>query len=244
MRALIVGVVAGALSGLFGVGGGILIVPGLVLFAGLGQRRAHATSLAAIVPIATGGVAGYALEGSVDWTAAALLAIGGAGGAVLGTRWLHRIPEQRLRRGFALFLVAAAIALVFHVSPGTGRGPIEAWTGVALIGVGLASGILAGLLGVGGGILIVPAMILLLSVPDAVAKGTSLAVIIPTALAGTIRNVRHGDVHGRAAAAVGVGGVAAAFGASLLSVRLEPRVSSWLFAGLLVVLAVWLFRRD
>ena len=71
-RLVVVGLAAGFLSGLFGVGGGVLMVPGLVLVLGMGQRLAHGTSLAAIVPIAVAGVAGYALAGEVDWLAAAV----------------------------------------------------------------------------------------------------------------------------------------------------------------------------
>src|SRR5687767_9095664 len=76
-----VGILAGFLSGLFGVGGGILIVPGLIVVMRMGQRLAHGTSLAAIVPIAALAVLGYALERSVDWPAAVLIAAGAAGGA-------------------------------------------------------------------------------------------------------------------------------------------------------------------
>ncbi|MGH2711342.1 MAG: TSUP family transporter, partial [Actinomycetota bacterium] len=68
-----IGAAAGLLSGLFGVGGGIVLVPGLVLFGRMEQRRAHATSLAAIVPIALAAVIGYALDDAVHWAAAALL---------------------------------------------------------------------------------------------------------------------------------------------------------------------------
>lgn len=237
IRTATVGVLAGALSGLFGVGGGVLIVPGLVLLAGMRQHEAHGTSLAAIVPVATGGVIGYAVEGAVDWPAALLLAMGGAAGAVLGARILDRVPEAPLRRTFAVFMLVAAVSLILHVHEGTGRGALTATVVVVLVLAGGVTGLLAGLLGVGGGIVVVPAMILLLSVPDAVAKGTSLLVIIPTALAGTVQNVRAGNVHLRAAATVGLAGLAAAFATSLVSVRMDPRVSSVLFAALLVALA-------
>src|ERR687892_243130 len=106
-----VGASAGALSGLFGVGGGILIVPGLVLIGGMGQREAHATSLAAIVPIAVAGAIGYALDGAVDWPAAGLLVAGAAAGTLAGTFLLGRISARGLRILFAAFLLAAAAAL-------------------------------------------------------------------------------------------------------------------------------------
>ena len=241
---MLVGLVAGALSGLFGVGGGILIVPGLVLWARMEQRRAHGTSLAAIVPIATGGVIGYAVEGSVDWPAAGLLAAGSAAGAVAGTHWLNVVSERALRRGFAAFLVLGAIGLLLHVSAQVDRAPLSIVLAGALVAVGIISGVLAGLLGVGGGIVMVPAMVFLLSVPDAVAKGTSLVVIIPTAVVGTIRNARAGNADLRLAAITGAAGVAAAFAASLLAVRLDPGVSAALFAALLAIVAARMVLAD
>jgi uncharacterized membrane protein YfcA len=231
-----VGVAAGALSGLFGVGGGILIVPGLVLLLGMPQRRAHATSLAAIVPIAVAGAAGYAIAGAVDWLSAALLTAGAAVGAVAGTHALHRIPERGLRIIFAAFLLAAAASLPFEVRAGEAAielGPVR----TLLVALGAVAGAMAGLLGVGGGIVMVPGLVLLASASQAVAKGTSLAVIIPTALVGTIRNVRRGDVDLRTAAVVGLTGVATSFLASVLAVRMDPVLSAVLFGALLVAMS-------
>lgn len=234
---LLIGILAGGLAGLFGVGGGILIIPGLVLFIGMAQRSAHATSLAAIIPIAASGVAGYALEGSVDWAAGAWLAAGSAAGAVAGTRALQRLSQPALRRAFAGFLLLSALALLLHVSEGSGRGDLRPALVVGLLAAGVLAGGLAGLLGVGGGIVIVPVLVLLFSFPDAVAKGTSLFVIIPAAAAGTAYNVKKRTADLPTAAWVGLGGVVAAFGASLASVRLDPRLSSILFAILLVAVA-------
>lgn len=232
-----VGVAAGALSGLFGVGGGILIVPGLVLLLGMSQRRAHATSLAAIVPIAVAGAAGYAIEGAVEWLPAALLTAGAAVGAVAGTSVLRRIPERGLRILFAGFLLAAAASLPFEVRAGQGAIELGPVTGALLVVLGTLAGAMAGLLGVGGGIVMVPGLVLLASASQAVAKGTSLAVIIPTALVGSIRNIRHGDVDLRTAAVVGLTGVATSFLASVLAVRMEPVLSAVLFGALLVAMA-------
>ncbi|HXF58169.1 MAG TPA: sulfite exporter TauE/SafE family protein [Actinomycetota bacterium] len=235
--AAVVGLLAGFLSGLFGVGGGILIVPGLVLLLGMGQRLAHGTSLAAILPIAASGVAGFAAAGAVDWGAGGFVTLGAMAGAWAGTRALRAVPQLFLRRGFAAFLVATAVRLLLGAPEAAGRAPIDPVGALALVGVGLASGALAGLLGVGGGIVIVPALVLLFSVPDAVAKGTSLLVIIPTALVGTVSNVRHRNCDLPLAALVGLLGTGSAFLAPHLAVRMSPRLSSGLFAALLLVVA-------
>ena len=112
VRAAGVGLIAGIAGGLFGVGGGIVIVPALVLGFGLGQHRAHATSLAAIVAIAAAALVPFVGDGAVDVGAAAALLVGAAVGAYLGARWMARIPPVWLARGFFVLLVAAAVRLL------------------------------------------------------------------------------------------------------------------------------------
>jgi uncharacterized membrane protein YfcA len=108
---LAIGVAGGVLSGLLGVGGGVIMVPLLVLWAGYGQRDAHAISLGAIIPISIAGILTYGIAGRVNWGAAAGLALGAVVGARLGAGMLARIDERMLRIVFGCFLVAVAIAL-------------------------------------------------------------------------------------------------------------------------------------
>ena len=236
--ALGIGGAAGLLSGLFGVGGGIVLVPGLVLIGGMEQRRAHATSLAAIVPIALAAVIGYALDDSVDWAAAGLLTAGAIAGTMAGTRVLRRVPQRALRVIFALFMLGSAALLPIEATSTKPVGELDLLAGTSLVAVGLVAGGLAGLLGVGGGIVMVPALVLVLAEPQAIAKGTSLAVIVPTAAAGTFANLRAGLTDLRVAGAVGLAGVVAAYGASVLALRLDPVLSAVLFALLLVAMAI------
>ena len=238
LRAALLGVFAGFLSGLFGVGGGLLIVPVLVLAMAMDQRLAHGTSLAAVLPIAVSGVAGFALEDSVDWPVAGALAAGAMVGAVIGTHWLHKLPTHVLAYAFAAVLLASAARLVLDNSDATGREPLRVVGVVVLVLVGVLSGTVAGLLGVGGGVVMVPAMIILFGVPAAAAKGTSLAVIIPTAVVATARNMAKGNADLPVAVAVGLAGVASAFLASQISVGLDESTSNALFAALLAVVAV------
>ncbi|HKY65236.1 MAG TPA: sulfite exporter TauE/SafE family protein [Acidimicrobiales bacterium] len=246
-KIVVVGLAAGFLSGLFGVGGGVLMVPGLVLVLGMGQRLAHGTSLAAIVPIALAGVLGYALEGEVDWVVSLFLVVGAAGvGAFVGTYLLHLLPTRLLALVFAAVLVATAVRMLIGEATAPGRGDLTVGAAVGLVAVGVLAGTLSGLLGVGGGVITVPALVLLLGVPAAVAKGSSLAVIIPTAVVGTQRNRARGNVDLRVAAVVGLSGVVSSFLASQLSVGLDERLSNRLFAGLLLAVAaklIWDNRR-
>jgi uncharacterized membrane protein YfcA len=238
VRALLVGLVAGFLSGMFGVGGGILVVPALVMVMHMDQRLAHGTSLAAVLPIATSGLVGYVTGDKVDWPVAGLLAVGAVAGAVLGTKLLHVLPHRTLGLIFSLLLLATALRMVLDNADAAGRSDLTVLPALLLVVIGVLSGILAGLLGVGGGIIMVPAMVVLFGVPAAVAKGTSLAVIIPTSLMGTWRNRKKKNADLPIAAMVGLGGVLSAFLASKISIGLDETVSNVLFAVLLTVVAV------
>lgn len=106
-----VGVVGGLFGALFGVGGGIVIVP-LLLLVGYGQRQASATSLAAILVLSVVGAVTYAFHGDVRVGAAALVGLPAVGGAFVGTDLQQRIPVRRLSYLFALLLAAVGIRLL------------------------------------------------------------------------------------------------------------------------------------
>ena len=112
MRLVFIGLVAGLFSALFGVGGGILIVPLLVGVAAFGAREATATSLGAIVVTASAGVALYAFHGKVDPGYAALVGAPAIAGALIGTTAQQRISVRSLSMLFAVFLAALGIWLL------------------------------------------------------------------------------------------------------------------------------------
>lgn len=240
-RIALVGLAAGLLSGMFGVGGGILIVPGLVLVAKMDQRTAHGTSLAAVLPIAVSSFLTYFSNDLIDWPVVIWLAVGAVAGTVLGTKLLNILPLKTLALSFAGLLVATAARLFFQ-GTGQGRGTVDAGIAVALVLIGLATGILAGLLGVGGGVVMVPALMLALSLPGVIAKGTSVAVIIPTSIMGTIRNRKKANADLRAAGIVGAGGIMSAVAGGWVSVRMDDTLSNVLFACLLLLVAARLVR--
>jgi hypothetical protein len=106
-----IGLGGGLLAGLLGVGGGVVMVPLLVLWARCGQRDAHAISLGAIIPISIGGIATYGLAGEVRWWPALGLAAGSIVGARIGAGMLARIDERLLKVVFGTFLVGVAALL-------------------------------------------------------------------------------------------------------------------------------------
>ncbi|HMJ77189.1 MAG TPA: sulfite exporter TauE/SafE family protein [Iamia sp.] len=245
VRTIGVGIAAGFLSGLFGVGGGILMVPAMVLLLGMEQRRSHGTSLTAILPIAISGTIGYSVEGSVDWPVAMWLTVGSAGlGAVIGTHLLHVLPRRALAYGFAGLLVATAVRMALDNSQAGGRAGLTVATVLILVAIGVVTGTLAGLLGVGGGIVVVPVLVVGLGLPAAVAKGTSLAMVVPTSLVGTWRNVKAHNTELTTAAVMGVAGLASSFAATKISVGLDETLSNRLFGALLLLVAVSMFRKE
>jgi len=109
---------------------------------------------------------------------------------------------------------------------------------VRLVLIGLVAGFCSALFGVGGGIIIVPVLVVLFAVPDAIAKGTSLLVIIPTAISGTFVDLRNDNVDTRVAAIVGLTGAGAAYAGSKLATHIGAHLSAVLFATLLLLVSV------
>ena len=112
MKLILIGFIAGLSSGLFGVGGGLVMVPLLVWLLTFEQRRAHATSLAAIILIAGVAAGVFALEGEVDIRTGLVLAIGALVGAPLGAKLLARTEADRVRIAFGIFQVLIGVTLV------------------------------------------------------------------------------------------------------------------------------------
>ncbi len=193
--ALLTGVAAGLAGGLFGVGGGIVLVPLLTGALRLTQHEAHGTSLAAIGATAIAALVVYGAHGQVAWGTAVLVALASVYTARYGARLAARTSSRDLRRAFALLLVLVALRLLWRPPAGAGapfHGPAATVAFDLLLGA--AVGLLAGFMGVGGGVIAVPAFTLMLGLPQAVAQGTSLAVILVTAPAGAIEHHRHGNV--------------------------------------------------
>jgi uncharacterized membrane protein YfcA len=112
VRIAVIGTAAGFFSGLFGVGGGSVMVPLLILWLGYGEREATGTSLMAILLIATAGTAIQALYGNVHPLDALIVGAPAIGGVIAGTAVQQRIPERAVAFGFGVLLVVSAILLV------------------------------------------------------------------------------------------------------------------------------------
>jgi uncharacterized membrane protein YfcA len=206
-----------------------------VLWLGVGQKRAHATSLAAIIPIATTAAAGYAFNHEVDWNAVVLVMLGSVVGANYGVRLLGALELRTIRIGFCILLIVTTVRLLWSAQPH------QVFTGllghVMLVVIGLFAGVMAGLFGVGGGIVIVPALMLTSGVDATVARGTSLAVIVGSAISGTIAHHRRRNPDHRLATISGLAGVPAALASSYIGSSVHSNVLVWLFCIILLYTA-------
>ena len=234
-QALIVGLLAGVLAGMFGVGGGFLMVPLYVLWIGLDQRRSHATSLAAVLPIAVAGAIGYSASDYVDWNAVAALLVGSIFGALYGVKLLGQVSLKFLQMGFAVLLYLSAMRLIWSSTP---EQLLEGNVAIAfLVVVGFFAGFMSGLFGVGGGIVMIPALIIASGMDSLTARGTSLAVIVGSAISGTIANLRKGNIDVAFAVLSGVAGIPATFLGVWLSHQVPQRIAVILFSFILFAIA-------
>ncbi|MEZ5184264.1 MAG: sulfite exporter TauE/SafE family protein [Candidatus Nanopelagicales bacterium] len=239
-KVIAVGILGGVLAGLFGVGGGIVMVPLFVFLLGLDQRTAVTTSLLAIIPISALGTIGYATGGAVAWTDAVVIGLGSIVGGQIGVRLLHRIPIPALQAGFAALLFFSAYRLVLPSATASTPGDGQWWL---LVLLGVAAGMLAGLLGVGGGIVIVPGLVLLASTSLDVARGTSLLVVLLTAVTASFTTVRGGQTATKVGVWAGLAGAPASLAAARFAQWIPERQAAVLFAGLMVLAGVQLVRR-
>lgn len=201
---LLVGAAAGMLAGLTGVGGGVFLVPLLVGALYLPQHEAHGTSFLIILPIAVVGTITYAAMGHMEWGLILGLALGGVLGVLLGARLMMMLPEKRLQWLWGVFIIA--IGFIMVISPWgdpAGEAATAAsfgWTSFGIaIPIGFVSGILAGMMGVGGGVVLIPGMVMIMGVGQHVAQGVSLAVISFMSLLGVLAHYRLENVRLRVA---------------------------------------------
>ncbi|MBI4364533.1 MAG: sulfite exporter TauE/SafE family protein, partial [Candidatus Latescibacteria bacterium] len=230
------------LGGLMGVGGGIVLVPLLVHARLVGQHEAQGTSLAFITVTALVAAVPYLTEGNLDLALAAWLSLGAVPGVLLGAALARRVAARRLRQAFGILILATAIRILVAAPVHEGMG--GAWAAPWNLLLGLAVGALGGLLGIGGGTILVPVLVLGERVPQHLAQGVSLLMILPTGIAGGWSHARHGHVLRHLLPALMAGGATGAVLGALLAHRIDAASLSRLFAiFLLPVSAQMIFGR-
>lgn len=244
------GVGVGAFSGAFGVGGGLLLVPFLVLVRGVPQKQAQATSLVMVAMAAAAGAVRYAVDGSVAWEPAAFIVIGGLFGAWLGVHLMQRSPAALLQSLFGLAVVIAGVRMLWPSDALEDAQALPTLTptlAVAYVTAGLGMGLLSALFGIGGGILLVPILATLFGFPQPLAAGTSLAVMVPISLVGALRLTRPGLTQWAEGARYGIGAIIGALIGASLALALGGPIMRAAFGVLMLVIGgrmSWLAWRE
>jgi len=235
--AVLVGLAAGVLSGLFGVGGGIVMTPGLTALAGVAPIIAVATPLPVILPTAAVGAFTYHRAGEVDIRAAAWISLTGSAASALGALLTESINPRLLLAVTAALLAWQSIQILRGRSRAAtlDEQPIAAWT---LAPVGVAAGLLSGLLGIGGGLVIVPALVGMLGVPLKRALGTSLVAVIVLVIPGTVVHAALGNIDWAAALFLVVGSLPGARLGARVGLGAKERTLRLMVGSFLAVVAV------
>lgn len=191
----ITGLLAGLFGGLLGIGGGAIMIPLMVGFMNVKQHQAHGTSLAAMIFLGTTGAITYTMRGSVDLVASVLLATTAIGMAHVGVRFAHALPEWKLKRYFGVFLLFVSVSLFLKSYIANPVFLAVGWTKVLiLLIVGIFTGFLSGMMGVGGGAVMIPAMVIFIGLDQHTAQGSSLLTMVPTGIAGAWTHFRLGNI--------------------------------------------------
>jgi len=229
--------------GLLGAGGAILVVPILVYLAGHPEKSAIAEGLAIVAIIAIyGGVSGVR-RGRVDRRAVLVLALPGLAGSQVGA-WLSTGVSGSVQlMALACVMIAAAVLMARSSRPGRARPAEERAALLPGVLAGLGVGVLTGFLGIGGGFLVVPALVLLLRTPLERAVPTSLAVIAINAIAGFVGHLGT-PIDAVAIALFGGVGILGCVTGGWLSRRIEPRILRRGFALFLVALAIFVILKQ
>jgi uncharacterized membrane protein YfcA len=243
-----IGLIGGVVGGLIGGGSGVLFVPALDRFTSMSRARVHGTSTIANIGVCVAGAAAYAIGGgALDLRVGTGMLIGGTLGGLLGPWLLARASETVLRvLLIAILLLTAAKfgvdalgspllthALVPHRLLG------NLWFVVPMtVVVGIVIGAWAGAMGLGGGLLAVPALVLLFGVELHVAAGTSLLMFIPNSIVGSVVHVRQGTASSRWGRLLGLTAAPGVVAGAVLGLALDASVLGVVFGTFALLMAV------
>lgn len=233
---VVAGFVAGFLSGTFGVGGGIITTPVIAVLLGGTPIQAIATPLPVIFPTAIVGANNYRRAGQLSLRAVAWAIGPGCVGAVIGAQLTEVINAHSLLLVTAILLAWQAIRVI--AGGKTAERPRGSTPGWQYALAGLLAGLVSGLLGVGGGIVMVPLLTGLLGMPLKRALGTSLLVIVALVIPGTIVHAWHGNIDWGIAAVLVVGVTPGAWLGSKVALTAKDRTLRLAVGSFLMAVAV------
>lgn len=243
--ALAVGAVIGVLLGLLGGGGSILAVPALVYVLDLPVEQAIPMSLVVIAVASAVGALPKIKALHVQWRLAGILAAAGIPATFLGTAIGRHLPQSAVLIGFAIVMVVAGIRML-RDNAETGTACEVGSSGInwrrcfpRSLAAGFFVGLLTGLFGVGGGFLIVPALVVMLGVEMPIAIGTSLLIIVANSVAGVIAHISDASIDWGITAAFVATATVGSLIAGHLGTKVDTRRLQHWFAYLVFVVAVY-----
>lgn len=235
-KGLLIGLSGGFFGGLAGLGGGIIMIPLMYWAMRLSQHQAHGTSLTAIIFTSLISSTIYFQHGSADLTAALVLAASAMTTARFGALYAHSLPEKKLKKAFAWFVIFISLLLVskgiilnisFH------PGPFVYY--LALIITGIFTGFLAGMMGVGGGSLMIPSLVIFIGMPQHMAQGTSLLAMLPGSAVGAFTHYRLGNV----VKTIALGLIAGAAAGGYLGASLAHTIPEFYLRVIFAIAGIW-----
>lgn len=256
---LVIGVILGGLGG----GGAILTVPALVYLLGQSPQNATTSSLIIVGATAMVGAASHARTGNVRWRTGLTFGVTGIAAAVAGSVANRHVPPHVLLLGFAALMVVTAVGMLVQPRrsrrdhlPGktdgaVGGGSVDTLelttsaeatrtrTTVKIVTAGLAVGFLTGFLGVGGGFVIVPALVLVLDLPMSAAVGTSLVIIAINSLAALVARTGHDHVDWATTVPFALAAMAASLAGKKAAERVPEKITTRAFAALILLVAAY-----
>jgi uncharacterized membrane protein YfcA len=257
---VLMGLSVGVLVGLMGIGGGVVLVPAMVYLLGFDQHMAQGTSLfLQLPPLGIGALLVYWREKRVDLWAGAVCALGFLIGGYFGSKIAIKMDSRNLMGAFGIFIIAAATLLWWKSRPKLeasgatsdstsestpailgkpGAGRVVRLLLILLVATGV--GVCAGLFGVGGGVLLVPLLVLLFAFDQHSAQGTSLIALVPPVGLLAFLNYSHAhEVNWTVGLLIMPGVFLGGLVGSRLAQKLSPRRMRRVFAAFLLLLGVW-----
>jgi uncharacterized membrane protein YfcA len=239
---LILGLLAGVMSGLFGIGGGIVIVPALTILLGFVLTQAVATSLAALLlPVGIFAVITYRRANLIDLRASMLIAAGLFVTSLVGAELALALPDTLFKQFYGVFCIVMGVRFAEILGKPKREARPDTRAGwLPLLGIGLVAGVMSGMFGIGGGIIIVPALTILFGYEQKTATGSSLgALLLPVGLPGVLRYAAAGQFDLLTALPVAIGLAIGALGGARLAIALPSGVIRRAYGGFLIVVGVW-----
>ena len=234
---ILLGFAIGVSLGMLGGGGSILTVPALVYVVGQSPQAAVTASLMIVGANSAMGAFMHRSQGTLNWKVALLFGGVGMAAAYLSAGWSKALPPTALMMLFALLMLVVGLFMILKPQPSQPEGG-RGW--LVTIASGLGVGVMTGFLGVGGGFLIVPALVMLVGLPIRQAVGTSLVVIAMNSLAGFLGHLDGPPIDLQVVAIFVTAGLTGALVGARLTRLVHPDHLRKAFALFVIILALFL----